>query len=224
MIKNEVCFNIENTEIVLEQVLVDYMDIPIFFLCKNQAQYFIALCTNIDELNYIVTKLSTSDVYDLLHCKIPMRDVILKQNEYWNIIPGDNVLSDVIEKKSIDSLNKELLPEENACFEVLTKKVKLFVEKFDREFFENKHFNQSEKKADLSAELQLDSSVQSIKFCKELADYKLEKSSFGKIISYKDNMNWIKTIDIPVIKLGVELVKDEHEFADLYMNIMTDAA
>lgn len=71
----KLCFNIENQYLYLEQILVDYMGIPIFFLCKDKKQYYIALCTNIDKLNYIVTKLSLSDVYNLLHGKIPMRDV-----------------------------------------------------------------------------------------------------------------------------------------------------
>jgi len=70
----ELCFNIENQDLYLEQVLVDYMDIPIFFLCKDNRQYYIALCTDIDDLGYIVAKLSLSEVYNLLHGKMPMRD------------------------------------------------------------------------------------------------------------------------------------------------------
>jgi len=66
MMNKKLCFNIENQYLYLEQVLVDYMGIPIFFLCKDKKQYYIALCTNIDKLSYIVTKLSLSDVYNLL--------------------------------------------------------------------------------------------------------------------------------------------------------------
>ena len=72
----ELCFNIENINLYLEQTLVDYLDIPIFFLCRGEKQYYAALCTNIDELSYIVVKLSLMDVYNLLHGSIPMRDVI----------------------------------------------------------------------------------------------------------------------------------------------------
>ena len=88
----ELCFNIENENLYLEQILVDYMDIPIFFLCEGENQYYVALCTDIDELSYIVAKLSLLDVYNLLHGKIPMRDAILKQNEYWDIVSGDENL------------------------------------------------------------------------------------------------------------------------------------
>ena len=110
----ELCFNIENKYLYLEQVLVDYMDIPIFFLCKDKKQYYIALCTDIDELSYIVTKLSLSEVYNLLHGKIPMRDVFLKQQEYWEIVSGDEVGMDMVTKKKIEALEQSLLPEADA--------------------------------------------------------------------------------------------------------------
>ena len=105
----ELCFNIENLKLYLEQVLVDYMDIPIFFLCKGENQYYIALCTDIDELHYIVAKLSLLDVYNLLHGKVPMRDVILKQKEYWNIVSGTDISLDIVTKKKIDTLETSLL-------------------------------------------------------------------------------------------------------------------
>lgn len=135
MMNKKLCFNIENQYLYLEQVLVDYMDIPIFFLCKDKKQYYIALCTDIDKLSYIVTKLSLLDVYNLLHGKIPMRDVFLKQQEYWEIVSGDEVCMDMVTKKKIDALEQSLLPEEDAYFKILTKQIKLYIQEFDDEFF-----------------------------------------------------------------------------------------
>lgn len=132
----KLCFNIENQYLYLEQVLVDYMGIPIFFLCKDKKQYYIALCTNIDKLSYIVTKLSLSDVYNLLHGKIPMRDVFLKQQEYWEIVSGDEVCMDMVTKKKIDALEQSLLPEADACFKILTKQIKLYVQEVDNEYLQ----------------------------------------------------------------------------------------
>ena len=54
----ELCFYIEKKDIYLEQILVDYMNVPIFFLCKDDKQYYLALCSNMDELNYIVVQIS----------------------------------------------------------------------------------------------------------------------------------------------------------------------
>ncbi|WP_168356621.1 hypothetical protein [Petralouisia muris] len=47
-----------------------------------------ALCTDIDELNYIVVQTPSSAVYNLLHGKIPMRNVILKKKKYWSVVSG----------------------------------------------------------------------------------------------------------------------------------------
>ena len=102
--KKELCFVIDSVKVYLEQVLVDYIDVPIFFLCKGNEQYYLALCIDIDELEYIVVKPSLLEVYYLLHGKTPMRDVLLKQKEYWNIISGEEIVSDVVTRRSIDSL------------------------------------------------------------------------------------------------------------------------
>jgi hypothetical protein len=185
----ELSFKIENIDLYLEQTLVDYMDIPIFFLCKGEEQYYLALCTDIDELNYIVVKLSLSDAYNLLHGKTPMRDVILKQNEYWDIISGDEICLDVVTKKSIDEMETALLPEDTACFKILTKQMELYVQKFDREFFDAKNFYESDKKADLSewnADLLLDVLVDNIEQLTELVNCKLEKPLSSNALVYCD--------------------------------------
>ena len=38
--KKELCFVIDSVKVYLEQVLVDYIDVPIFFLCKGNEQYY----------------------------------------------------------------------------------------------------------------------------------------------------------------------------------------
>ena len=40
----ELCFSIENTDLYLDQVLVDYMHVPMFFLCKGETM--LAKCPN----------------------------------------------------------------------------------------------------------------------------------------------------------------------------------
>lgn len=89
---------------------------PIFFLCKGNEQYYLALCIDIDELEYIVVKPSLLEVYYLLHGKTPMRDVLLKQKEYWNIISGEEIVSDVVTRRSIDSLDIALIARRKCVF------------------------------------------------------------------------------------------------------------
>ena len=132
---NKLCFRIENIELYLEQVLVDYMDIPIFFLCKGESNHYLVLCTDIDELNYIIVKLSMNDVYELLHGEESIRNIILKQKEYWNVISGEEIPLDKVEKLSISELDLSLLPKENVYFEIVSTKLENYVKKFDTKYF-----------------------------------------------------------------------------------------
>lgn len=132
---SNLCFRIEGIELYLEQVLVDYMDIPIFFLCKGEGSCYLVLCTDIDELNYIIVKLSMNDLYELLHGEGSIRNTILKQNEYWNVISGKEISLDKVEKLSIPELNVSLLPKENTYFEIVSTKLENYVKKFDTQYF-----------------------------------------------------------------------------------------
>ena len=129
------CFRIEGIELYLEQVLVDYMDIPIFFLCKGESNHYLVLCTDIDELNYIIVRLSMNDLYELLHSEGSIRNTILKQNEYWNVISGREIPLDEVKRLSISELDVGLLPKEDVYFEIVSTKLENYVKKFDIQYF-----------------------------------------------------------------------------------------
>ena len=132
---SNLCFRIEGIELYLEQVLVDYMDIPIFFLCKDEGSYYLVLCTDVDELNYIIVRLSMNDVYGLLHGEESIYNTILKQNEYWNVISGEEIPLDKVEKLSTSKLDSSLLPKEDVYFEIVSTKLENYVKKFDTQYF-----------------------------------------------------------------------------------------
>lgn len=132
---SNLCFRIEGIELYLEQVLVDYMDIPIFFLCKDEGSYYLVLCTDVDELNYIIVRLSMDDVYGLLHGEESIYNTILKQNEYWNVISGREISLDEVKRLSISELDVGLLPKEDVYFEIVSTKLENYVKKFDTQYF-----------------------------------------------------------------------------------------
>lgn len=127
MEKEELCFCLEDENLYLEQVLVEQEGVPIFFLCKSSEQNYLALFCGNDR--YVVTKVSNSDLQKLLHGEIPMRDVILGQEEFWDIVAGEKPQQDIVECLPISELEVEVLPEEGACFEALTKEMQDFVER-----------------------------------------------------------------------------------------------
>lgn len=138
--KKDLCFIIEKKDLYLEKVLVDYMDIPIFFICKSNEDYYIALCIDVEEYNYVVAQMSLEDTYALLHGKIAMRDAILKQKEYWLIYSGVTPQEDVVEKKKISQLSKDVLPEKGAYYKILTDDIEKYVQTFDEGYFAESNF------------------------------------------------------------------------------------
>ena len=135
----ELCFIIEGKELYLEKVLVSFQEVPIFFLCKNNKDYYIALCVDVDKLNYVVTRLSIKDVFDLLHGIIPMRNAITQQEAYWYIESQEDIKSDTVEKRQMYTLDITILPQVNAYFEILTPDMEKYVQQFDDLFSSEKY-------------------------------------------------------------------------------------
>lgn len=133
--KKELCFVFDGEKIYLEQSLVKYECIPIYFLCKSSSSYYIALCSDFNNFSYVVTKITLKEVYELLHGKIPMRDLITKRKYYWDVQSGDNIAQDIVVKRKIDELDKSILPIEGSFFEATDESIKRYVENFDSEYF-----------------------------------------------------------------------------------------
>lgn len=132
----ELCFCIDEKNLYLEQTLVEYEKLPILFLCRSGKQYFLVLCVDIEKFTYIIIFVEDVDASKLLHGKITIRDVFLLQKEYWEVITGEEVILDKVEKHNITELEHSVLPEKNVCFEALTGEVRTFVRKFDNEFMQ----------------------------------------------------------------------------------------
>ena len=138
----ELCFCINEKELYLEKVLVDYMEIPVFFLCRNDKGLCLALCEDIDELRYLLVSVSNMEVYDLLNGKTPMRDIFLKQKNCWEVISGEEITSDLVTEYPVSAIRKEVLPKEGACFEALTDDLKEYVRRFNEKLFETEDFQE----------------------------------------------------------------------------------
>lgn len=91
MENNDLCFYIEGDGLCLECVLEEYMGVPILFCCKGKEdQRYLALCTDFKEFHYIVAKISLVELHSLMVKQISLRDALLNQPEYWNIISGED--------------------------------------------------------------------------------------------------------------------------------------
>lgn len=226
----ELCFLIDSKNIYLEQILVDYMNVPIFFLCSDENEYYVALCTDMDEFSYIVVKVSLMDVVSLLHGNLPMRDIILKQEFYWDIESGEEINSDIVIKRTMKEINFEVLPEANACFKILTEEVRTFVQKFDANFYATKYFSNNAWKAEINdcfSDSFTDAMLNTIEPFTELVDYRIKRTMIDKMFSYNDEMKPVLDFETSSNNaLQPELVKIDSSFTpvEIYVKNMIIAA
>lgn len=127
----ELCFRIEHNDLFLKQVLVDYNNIPIFFLCQGKYKNYLSLCVDIENYNYVIVEVSLFDIYDLLHGNVSMRDAILNHKEYWMVTSGEDVSNDIVERKTIKDIDQSWLPQEGAYFKVLTESIEQYLKSID---------------------------------------------------------------------------------------------
>lgn len=127
----ELCFKIEHNDLFLKQVLVDYNNIPIFFLCQGKYKNYLSLCVDIENYNYVIVEVSLFDIYDLLHGNVSMRDAILNHKEYWMVTSGEDISNDIVERKTIKDIDQSWLPQEGAYFKVLTESIEQYLKSID---------------------------------------------------------------------------------------------
>lgn len=207
---NILCFVINDEHLYLEKTLVDFNSVPIFFVCNQGQQRYLALCTDVDEAKYFVVKTPIQDIHGLLHGNISMRDAMLKQEKFWRIDAGNTPSEDVVVECPISDIDLSVLPAENACFKILTQEITEYVKKIDCEFDSLMYSGESYCKNMVSLEttLELENSSGSVSSC---ANEHLAT----------DLYNYDKIIELGK-KMSVKLLKESQQFTlfldDLYSN------
>lgn len=134
--KDTVFFVIEDKELIVEQVLVEYNEAPIFFVCKDEKSYYIASCIDLEKERYFVATVELSSLAKMLHGQVSMRKFLLQSEEYWDVIVGEDVSQDIVVRKRIAEVCLDDLPYENAYFTVATKEIERFVENVDAKLYD----------------------------------------------------------------------------------------
>lgn len=131
----QVFFIIDGEELILDKVLVEFDETPIFFVCKNKNAYFIALNIDLDEERYILTRISLNGLSKMLHGKITMRELFLQSDKYWEIMVGEELGKDTVCEKSIAEIPLELLPYEGAYLKIATKDMEVYIDEIDTNLY-----------------------------------------------------------------------------------------
>lgn len=126
-------FEIEGSTLFLEKVFVEFDEQPIFFLCANDNEKFLCVCTDMEEEQYIIVKTTVSCVIDMLKGKITMYQSIMKSSYFWQIIVGTDVSEDVVQKDDIGNIDISLLPQKDAVFKLVTDDLKQYCSNLEKQ-------------------------------------------------------------------------------------------
>lgn len=118
--KNE-SFIINNEKLYCEQILI-FCDLPLLFICVDEKEnHYIVLCSDSENLDYIISKVSVFEILNLLNKKITMREIFVQSSEKWRIKTAELKENDLIEK--VNSFSDSELPDENVYFEIFDEKL-----------------------------------------------------------------------------------------------------
>lgn len=112
------CFILDGNFLYLDKVLVSFNDTPIFFICvDHKHNYYVVLCHDIDNLEYIIVPQGIENIYKMLIQVIDMRSIFLSALCYYEVISGATIEQDIINKKDIKDIPLEILPYANEKYE-----------------------------------------------------------------------------------------------------------
>ena len=113
----QLCFVVDEQSLFLEKMLVFFNDIPIFFVCKNEKeQPFLVLCTDLEQLEYLVAEMELHTLREMLNQQCTMREAILNGVNFWKVVSGDTIENDLCEKIDKSKIEVDSLPKEGAVY------------------------------------------------------------------------------------------------------------
>ena len=207
----EICFLINNNPLFLDKVLVSFNDIPIFFVCCDSSNnYYIVLCTDVEDLEYIIIESSLHSLYQMLSKKVEMRRPFTKASHFWSVKAGDSMESDEMQHIEGKQMDQNNLPYPNAFYEARTKEDIAYVKQIEAACLEKDRFSVIESKIDINEALSTPIAF-SLDFAKEFEPYfewgSVQISPFERkttvfnasnarntSLAYKENTTWNERI------------------------------
>lgn len=138
---NDLCFIINSREIYLEKVLVSFNETPMLFVCRAANNIpFAALCTDLEQLSYLIAQTTDRDVSDLVSGKIPMRDIFTNAEYLWSVETSDIIEHDVVRAVKHEELDESVLPLAGALYEIVSNDIELYKSKIEATVFNNSQY------------------------------------------------------------------------------------
>lgn len=137
----DLCFIINDEHLYLEISLIEFQDIPMFFICKSNNKYYVALCIDDENVEYILIEASPVSILMMLYSEIEMRDLYKKTDKFWTIKPGDSPEDDEVIESTIEHLDVSVLPIEGAKYEVFESSILEYRTTLERNIYNSLNFS-----------------------------------------------------------------------------------
>lgn len=137
---NLLYFVLKDKELYLDCVFVDFNELPIYFSCVSNNQYYLGLCCDYDNQNYVVVESSAKEISEMLNGKISMRSTFSCKTKHWVVTSGEDTSSDEITLINAPYLEEDVLPKEGAKYTVATEKVRQYLSRIENELYSDKTF------------------------------------------------------------------------------------
>ncbi len=128
----ELCFIIEGENLYMEQILVDYENVPIFYVCSNGEKEYLVLRRDLDQELYIVVEISLKNLSDMLQGRLSMREALMREDGFWAVAAGEDVEEDEVIRKEMPEMPVEDLPYEGAYYQVADQETETYVQKIEK--------------------------------------------------------------------------------------------
>lgn len=147
----QLCFILDKESIYLDKVLVSFNDIPILFVCCDISKnYYLVLCSDLEELEYIIVQQSVKNLWSMLTKNITMRTALLSCESFWFVKSGNTIEEDESVTLPKSKIDLEALPLENAMYETISEDDALYVDRITNEYLDNMTFDLSEEIKDIT--------------------------------------------------------------------------
>ncbi len=115
----KLCFIIDGNRLFLEKVLVSFNGFPIYFLCVDKKdKYFIALCSDMDKMEYMIVEQPIYNIWKMVTGRICMRDLMTDCDFFWEVITQGEISEDIVKKVERKGMDLSVLPDSGAKYRI----------------------------------------------------------------------------------------------------------
>lgn len=129
----EKSFLIDGKSLYLEKNIVT-VDIPLLFTCvDDDKNKYVVLCTDSDNLTYLVAKTNARDLIEMLQSETSLREPFKKSSKLWFVKAGIDVTKDEVKKIYYEKILEEDLPKKGARLEFSNESIRNYIDELESE-------------------------------------------------------------------------------------------